>query len=216
MAAGIYEITAPSGHRYIGSAVDIERRWVRHRKDLRAGKHGNINLQRAAAKYGADRLAFNVLIICAPADALMFEQRAIDGLRPTYNIAPVAGSSRGIKRSAEFKAKVSRGLQGRIVSAETRAKIGAKHRGKKLSPDHVRMWHAGIPALSIEERRARARILQTPAVRAKKAEAMKGHATSASARAKISAALKGRPHSPERIAAIRAGKRAAITLQDGS
>lgn len=45
---------------------------------------------------------------------------------------------------------------------------------------------------------------------------MKGHAVSAETKEKIRAALKGRKHSPERIAAIVAGKaRAAIVLQNG-
>jgi group I intron endonuclease len=216
MKSGIYTITSPSGKQYVGSAIRPSRRWEQHKKQLRSGKHGNINLMRAALKYGIENLRFEVLLVCSPENLLMYEQRAIDILKPAYNIAPIAGSSLGIKRSAEFKARVSRGGKGRKVSAETRAKIGAKHRGKKLSPEHIRIWRSAIPPIPIEKRREMAKAMQTPEARAKKVQAMLGHSTSAETRAKISAALKGRPHSPERIAAITAGKRAAIVQQNGS
>ena len=220
MKSGIYSITSPSGRRYIGSAVDIERRWTRHRKDLRAGSHGNINLQRAKAKYGLESLRFSILIICDPINLLIYEQIAIDGLAPEYNIAPIAGSSLGIKRSDEFKARVSRGGKGRVVSAETRAKIGAKHKGKKLTPEHIQRWRAGLKPVSIEDRRQLAAFMHTPEAKAKKAIAMKGHAVSKVAREKISAANLGRRRTPTQIANIKAGialaRATALTLQNGA
>lgn len=46
--AGIYQIrNIVNGKVYIGSAVNIERRWGMHKNRLKAGQHRNIHLQRA-------------------------------------------------------------------------------------------------------------------------------------------------------------------------
>lgn len=146
---------------------------------------------------------------------MAYEQAAMDALKPQYNIAPIAGSSRGIKRSKEFKEKISKAQVGRVWSAETRAKIGAAHRGKRLTPEQIARWHANVPTPPPE----RAAFMHTPEAKAKQAKALIGHSVSAETKAKISAALKGRKHSPERIAAIMAGKGrigcAAIVQQNG-
>lgn len=45
---GIYRITnLPTGRFYIGSAVNVERRWKRHVYDFKAQRHHNSKLQRA-------------------------------------------------------------------------------------------------------------------------------------------------------------------------
>ena len=46
---------------YIGSSVNIERRWYSHRYDLRCNKHNNKHLQNAWNKYGEDNFEFIVL-----------------------------------------------------------------------------------------------------------------------------------------------------------
>ena len=164
MKSGIYTITAPSGGQYVGSAVDIGSRWRQHRHDLKREKHCNRGLQRASRKYGFDRLVFSKLIICNPLDLIMFEQRAIDVLRPRYNACLVAGSQLGRSHSAEsnaknaashrgrtltpeHKAKISLSLlgnqrvKGRTMPMETRAKISAANKGRGPSAEHMKMLH---------------------------------------------------------------------------
>lgn len=46
------------------------------------------------------------------------------------------GRQPGKKLSAETKAKISKGLQGRPVSPETKAKLAASNKGKKQSDEH--------------------------------------------------------------------------------
>lgn len=213
MPCGIYEIRSPSGRFYVGSAVDIDRRWTRHRKDLRSGTHGNRKLTRAAAKYGVHELIFSTLLICNPNDLIMYEQAAINALRPAYNIAPNAGNHLGIKRTDAFRFKVSAALRNRPVSQETRDKIGARHKGKKLSPENLKKWRDAIPPVSSERRREVAAFMHTPEAKEKKRLAMIGRSVSQESREKISASLKGRKHSPERAAAISAGKLRAFALQ---
>lgn len=51
--SGIYRIVNLANDKfYIGSAVNLERRWYMHRNRLNAGKHRNAHLQAAWSKYG--------------------------------------------------------------------------------------------------------------------------------------------------------------------
>lgn len=55
MESGIYKITNKiTGKCYVGSTKDFNKRWKRHFKDLREGKHHSIKLQRSYNKYGED------------------------------------------------------------------------------------------------------------------------------------------------------------------
>ena len=113
MNSGIYRIIAPSGGFYIGSAIDLRGRRASHFHLLRHNKHGNRGLQRACAKYGIENLKFEPIIVCRVEDLIFFEQRAIDGLKPRYNSAPVAGSQLGLKHRRSSIAKISRNRRGK-------------------------------------------------------------------------------------------------------
>jgi group I intron endonuclease len=144
-ASGIYLITRSlTGQVYVGSAVCIRSRWHRHRFDLRHGRHHSTKLQRAWNKDGGSGFVFSVLLVCAPSDLLFYEQRALDrldGVGRGFNMSPTAGNSLGTKHSDEARRKMSQasaGNQNRLGApclAETRAKIGAKNRGRRPSAD---------------------------------------------------------------------------------
>lgn len=111
--SGIYQILCvPTGKVYIGSAVNLRRRWMEHRKYLRGGRHGNPYLQRAWDKYGESSFAFSVLAL-VPADLLLeTEQQWIDATRCCspdfgYNIAPTAGSNLGRVFPPEYGQAIS-------------------------------------------------------------------------------------------------------------
>lgn len=103
MASGVYQITClPTGKAYIGSSGwSLLKRLQKHRRDLDAGKHHSSYLQRAWRKYGADAFAFELLIVCHPAKAVMLEQELIDRLRPVFNTNAQATSCLGTKRTPE-------------------------------------------------------------------------------------------------------------------
>jgi group I intron endonuclease len=131
---GIYEIlNTVNGKRYIGSALNICQRWARHRTQLNRGDHHSHILQRAWVKHGAAAFEFRILEECAKADLIKVEQRFIDELKPRYNICKKAGSALGVKRSKETIERMS----GRTVSVETRAKIAASLKGRKLPLEHA-------------------------------------------------------------------------------
>jgi group I intron endonuclease len=106
MNTGVYLITCkPTSRQYVGSAVNIKRRWAVHLHQLRRGTHHSQVLQRAWTKYGPDAFEFRVVVVCAPESLLLYEQLLIDGLNPALNICRVAGSALGVRHTAETRQK---------------------------------------------------------------------------------------------------------------
>jgi len=123
--SGIYTITSPSGKQYVGSAVNIDIRCNRHKRLLRTGEHYNRVLQNAANKYGVESLVFSRLLICRIEDLVIFEQRSIDILKPSYNICLMAGSMLGYKHTNESRKRMSEDVRrsDNAKRPENRAKI---------------------------------------------------------------------------------------------
>lgn len=103
---GVYKIATPNNF-YIGSASNIKSRKNRHLFDLRKGVHHNLHLQRAFNKYGEEKLVFTIILICNKDNLLFYEQKALDVLKPTYNICVSAKSPMtGRKHSFEAISKM--------------------------------------------------------------------------------------------------------------
>ncbi len=130
---GVYQIVNKlNGHKYIGSSINIWRRWGEHLIALRNRKHINGYLQNAWNKHGEDNFEFSVLIFCDSENMLLYEQSCLDGLKPEYNIATNAfAPARGAKRSDETKAKLRESHLGNKPSDETRAKMSNAQIGNK-------------------------------------------------------------------------------------
>ncbi|TGP65455.1 hypothetical protein EN868_03120 [Mesorhizobium sp. M2D.F.Ca.ET.225.01.1.1] len=105
-------------------------------------------------------------------------------------------------RSDDHRAKISERLTGRPVSAETRAKIGARSIGNTYGLGRVK-------SLEEIERTASANRGQkrSPESRAKMSAAQRGRKTSDETRARLSEATKGVPHTLEHTANSAAAKR---------
>jgi len=83
--SGIYKITCdPTGKFYIGSAVSFKKRWCSHVSTAELGRHHNRHFQSAWTKHGKDAFRFEPLLVCKKDDLLMYEQRAIDFLKPNF------------------------------------------------------------------------------------------------------------------------------------
>ena len=144
--SGIYEIrNIQNDYRYVGSAVDLDRRREGHFYDLRRERYPNSHLQRSYNKYGEDAFEFNVLEYCAKEDLTKGgkrEQYWIDtyiefyGWENMFNENPTAGSCFGLKWSLESRKKLSKACLGRKITLETRAKISRASIGKEKSLDH--------------------------------------------------------------------------------
>ena len=186
MNIGIYQIkNLINGKRYIGSAVDIKRRWRDHRKQLTARKHHSRKLQNAWNKYGADVFEFSVIEYVSDAECLIDrEQHWIDienAVSEGYNVAPRAFSLLGFKHSPESIEKCRAAKMGKKMKPSVAEALRKANVGRKLSDDHK----LKIAKASTGRRR-------TPEQIAKVITAHLGVKRSAETRRRISDAAKGR------------------------
>lgn len=88
---------------YIGSSIDVKKRWNRHKRDLFKGKHHSIILQRAWDKYGENNFEF---IILEETEKLIDrENYYLLLLEPVYNICRSAYSTTGREYKEETRVK---------------------------------------------------------------------------------------------------------------
>ena len=84
---GIYRIRNLVNNKcYYGSAKKINRRWSKHKSQLKNNRHENILLQRAWSKYGEKNFIFEVVEECDETLLLITEQKYLDS-NPEYNIS---------------------------------------------------------------------------------------------------------------------------------
>lgn len=137
-----------NGKLYIGSASKGYL-YDRYRAHLFIKKQGSKIVKNAVIKYGIENFAFVVLEYVDNNKNLILEreQYYIDLLQPVYNIAKIAGSVMGIKRSIEQRIKQSLTMTqdhiekiisthtGKTVSIETRDKIRQAALGRKITSE---------------------------------------------------------------------------------
>jgi group I intron endonuclease len=139
---GIYSITnIITGFRYIGSSVNVSKRCVRHRDDLKNNRHDNDYLQNAWNKYWQQSFKFEILEYCDKEMLLEREQYWMDTLKTIkpngYNLKPNANSNLGIKFSLEARANMSAAQKGKKLSKERveQMRLAAAHKvGIKRDP----------------------------------------------------------------------------------
>lgn len=147
---GIYKIINKiNGKMYIGSAVDIQKRWIKHKSDLRKNKHHSKKLQNSWNKYGEQNFIFEIVEECEKNKDLLLSKESYyfilyDTVKNGYNCAIKAGSPMfGKKHSEETKKKISKSNKGRKHSEETREKLKKRNLnnkynfGKKHSPETI-------------------------------------------------------------------------------
>jgi group I intron endonuclease len=147
MASAIYAIVNQTTRdMYVGSAVNVSRRWSRHAHDLRKGEHACKHLQNAFNKYGATAFDFEIIQFVEVKENLIpKEQFWIDFFQPAYNKRKIADSCLGLKRSFEAKEKMRQAQLGRKQSPETIAKRSSALKGiprseetrAKISKSHI-------------------------------------------------------------------------------
>ena len=120
---GIYAIVCKStNHKYVGrSGVCVRGRNVRHVWALRRNVHPCEHLQNAWSKYGEDDFDFILVEACLRSECVLREQHHID-------LAWHTGTLFNATQSAE----AGPGMH----TPETRARIAAKKRGKKITEEH--------------------------------------------------------------------------------
>lgn len=100
----IYKITnLVNGHCYVGSSQNFIKRYYTHLNHIRTGRSSCTVLVRAVTKYGENNFKLEIIEECETHVLLVREQYYLDTLLPEYNVAKIAGSNLGIKRSKETK-----------------------------------------------------------------------------------------------------------------
>lgn len=204
-SSGIYQIrNSVNGKLYVGSAVNVDRRFREHRQRLDRKCHHSSKLQRAWNKYGADVFKFTVVECVPVADLICREQYWLDLTQSAsdagYNCCGTAGSNLGVKRTPETLAKMSAWQIGRKIgpmSPEHKQKIARTMVGKRKTTawrEALSAAHKGRP--------------KSASHRAKLSLAATGFKHSAETKARISANLKGRIKSPEECKNISRAKTA--------
>lgn len=196
-APGVYKIQRVGTDQcYVGSSVNMQKRWQAHRLELKNGTHHAAYLQNAWAKYGALAFEFEVLEVCHATGDLkevlaIREQHWIDALQPRFNTLKAAYSTLGFRHAPGSIAK----MIGRTHTPETREKLRAAQTGVKRSPESVeKSRKAQIGRVKSTEETAK-----TVATR----RANGGYSVTAEVREKISEKLKGKPLSPERVESLK-------------
>jgi group I intron endonuclease len=207
---GVYVIrNLVNGKRYIGSAaVSFRKRWDIHKSDLNRGKHHNSKLQRAWAKYGAECFEFQIVEYCLPQHCIAQEQVYLDlylQRDPTkvYNLHPIAGSSKGSRRTFEQRQHLSNHMKNldpavrekmdrarRNSGWSEEAKQRAKAKGKKATPEQRKKMSDSAKAVDRTSPKIREGRRQC-------AEKRRGIPLSDEVKAKIGAANCGKERSPE-------------------
>jgi len=143
---------------YIGSAVNMIKRFTQHRDDLRKNKHDNSYLQRAWLKYGEADFRFVKLQLVEKENLVNLEQSWLNWTKCCernvgYNLRPNANSNLGHKFSTEARANMAKAQLGKThhraniliaikfntgkqLSAERRTNISKGLTGRKFTEQH--------------------------------------------------------------------------------
>ena len=222
---GIYQITnLVNNKKYIGSSVDIKRRWAIHKTQLKNDKHPNPKLQHGWNKHGESNFLFVIISLCEREELLIKEQAAMDLFNPEYNIQAFAGvhltqeknGQFGKTHSKETLEKMSIAKKGKPKSEETKAKMKAawaKRKEEEVLGIREKVKHSPEARLAQSERckgKKPAGLTNqgnkhSEETKAKMSESQKGKPVSEDTKKKISDKLSGIPLSEERKKQMREG-----------
>jgi hypothetical protein len=157
MSAQVYWIRAihhsdVTSEGYVGVSQNASKRWAYgHKWAHTKGRHENPRLSNAITKHGWDSLVKTVLVVADESYCYDLERK----LRPTdsigWNLATGGGKPpvakfrgedyisplKGVSRSTPWMIGRTPANAGKPVSAETRAKLSAKKKGGKQTPEQV-------------------------------------------------------------------------------
>lgn len=104
--SGIYIINCTLNNKcYIGSSVNIRRRYREYHSDFKNRKCHNQYLQNSFLKYGLNNFTFNVLEFCSKESLIEREKHFINIIKPDYNIDYEITSNRESLKSKEYSLK---------------------------------------------------------------------------------------------------------------
>ena len=137
--SGVYFIRNTLSNKvYVGSSINIFRRWTTHKRELKAGRHHSLLLQRSFDKNGEE--AFEYCLAESAADAKQMIKletkwiKMLDSVHNGYNVNPFPYEIGLMPKSEEHKRKIGQAHIGRKLSEESKDKIRQKALGRKMGP----------------------------------------------------------------------------------
>ena len=116
---GIYRIRNIVNDKcYYGSSKQIEKRFIRHKRELKNNIHINCVLQRAWDKYGENNFIFEIVELCNIELLLEIEQKYLD-TGPEYNIGIKSSGGNNLTRNpnkGRIVEKITKSLKQRLDS----------------------------------------------------------------------------------------------------
>jgi group I intron endonuclease len=150
---GVYQIKNLVNDKiYIGGTTEgFNKRFGRHVRGLRNGKHDNIRIQNDYNKYGIEVFEFSILeIVINKEDCIPCEQKWMNILKPEYNMCPNAGISIGFKFSEESKLILSKQRIGNKNALGNKSCLG-----RKLSEEHKQILINSRKGIKMSEEQRR-------------------------------------------------------------
>lgn len=152
MNSGIYIIQCiPTSKVYVGSSIDVYKRFISHKSKLNSNKHANRHLQSAWNKYGESEFSFGILEHVPRELLLDREKHWMDfheSMKFGFNlISPerhevseetrmrMSDSHKGVKLSERHIASLSAARKGRVVSKEHREALSRANKGQIVSQE---------------------------------------------------------------------------------
>lgn len=155
--SAVYKIVnTVTGDFYVGSSVDVKRRWASHRWSSKWEQCPNNPMYQDFQKYGLNKFRFQILAPVMPEHLKQVEQEFIEMLNPTYNNANAKGFD--VERQKERHRRYSRSDKGK----KTRRKAQKKYKSQLCSYNGEELT---LSALETRFKRAGA---EHPTVEAKK------------------------------------------------
>ena len=139
---GIYRIRNLINNKCLyGSSKDIQKRWVRHKRNLNNNTHENILLQRSWNKHGEENFVFELIQKCNIDLLLIIEQKFIDNNINGYNLAPAQGGDiiSNHPNNKEIRNKISKTVKHRIALLSEEDRKYLSHPGEQ-NPN----WKGGV------------------------------------------------------------------------
>lgn len=137
--SGVYFIRNTVTNKcYVGSSVNIYRRWSTHKRELEKGVHHSSYLQNSYKKYG--KCSFEFLLAesssCTKKMALLEAEwiKKLDAINNGYNVNPYPYQIGLLPKSEEHKKKIGQAHLGRKLTEESKDKIRQKALGRKVGP----------------------------------------------------------------------------------
>lgn len=187
--SGIYKIVNKIDNTfYVGSSINIYKRWYDHKWLLNKSKHHCEYLQNAWNKYGSNNFVFIVEkeLLDASLSILIAEEQEVLDYCVMNEIKIYNTNKKAVLTSEEARKKISLKLKNKTVSDVTKKKIRKTLTGRKINPESAKK--SAISRLGrqcSEETKQKIR------------EKLKKQVVSAEMRKKISNTLKGRKISDE-------------------